>query len=359
MKKTFYILICTLPWLVSCQDNEVLEVQQERVPIVLSASITPSMDADTRAAFELQYPTVDNPLKAAVWLSTSGNFLNNNTTDESTYIEAETTINFQNKDNQLIKNNESDIDIVYPSSCIDDNHPVYFVGLYPWGGWNFTSGSTNSTTFITYTGDDDLMFAPKVLGFKAISPNPKLHFYHMLTHLRVEVKAADADVATSWGKLTSLTLTNTNRKLILNDLTTVPDLSKVSFDDPGSLDFYASANPDNIFSTEYPSGLALTNTATEVAYVLCEPVDATVKDGGDNRTEEYTILLNTEKRTAVQVYVDLKTGTGTEDSDYFSGSSMGHEFIITLTFTASGYVSASARITPWATGGYVSQDVEK
>lgn len=354
-----------LPWLMSCQDNELLDVETEGVPIVLSASIAPSEGADTRTAYGLQYPTNENPLHAAVWLSTSGNFLNNNTTNNTNSIEAETTIYFQSKENQLIKNNESPIDIAYPSECINNTHQVYFIGLHPDGAWNFTSGSTNATTFHTFDGSVDLMFAPKVAGYIAISPNPKLHFYHMLTHLRLEVKAENEDVITSWGNLRRISLSNQYSKLDLSDLTQAPVFTAtpasntVSFSETAQLSFYAK-DTDVTFEATHTStsGKTLPTSFEEVAYVLCVPTIATKGTEG-SRTDEYTILLDTANRTNVEVKVDLLENAGTGSQDYFEGSTMGHEFVLQLTFTASGYVSASATISPWTTAGYVSQDVEK
>lgn len=362
MKRSIFILFCSLPWLTSCQDNELLDVEAEGVPIVLSASIASSEGADTRTAYESQYPTSEMPLHAAVWLSTSGNFLNNNTTNGTNSLEAETTIFFQSKNDQLIKKNESPIDIVYPSGCTTSSNQVYFIGLHPDGAWNFTSGSTNTTTFHTFDGSVDLMFAPMVSGFIAISPNPKLHFYHMLTHLRVEVKAENEDVITSWGKLQRITLSNQYSKLDLSDLTRAPVFTAtpasntVSFSESAQLPFYAKGT-DATFEATHTSGMTLPTSFEEVAYVLCVPTIATTGTEGA-RTDEYTILLDTANRTNVEVKVDLLENAGTNSQAYFAGSTMGHEFVLQLTFTASGYVSASARISPWTTAGYVSQDVE-
>ena len=358
MKRICYILLCLLPCMTACQQKDSPEYKGEGVPIMLSAGIDPTEPA-TRAAYQLTHPTTEEPLHAAVWLSTSGNFLNNNTGDGTSSLEAETSIFFQNEKDQLLKMNRDavSLDIIYPSECDDAEHQVHFIGLHPDGGWGFTSGSTNSSTFHTFDGNDDLMFAPKVSGFIAINPNPKLHFYHMLTHLRLEVKAENADVTSSWGKLERISLSLQKSKLTLSNLTTAPSLSTVSFEDDASLPFYATGG-DITFEAANPSGYALPTVFTEVAYVLCTPVTATREDGGD-RTDEYSILLDTEKRSNVEVKVDLKTGAGTADSDYFSGSTMGREFVITLTFTASGYVSASATVSAWTTGGYVSQDVER
>lgn len=364
MKRTNYILLCMLPWLMSCQDNELLDVEAEGVPIVLSASIAQTEGADTRTAYELQYPTSETPLHAAVWLSTSGNFLNNNTSVDNISLEAETTIFFQSGENQLLKNNESATNIVYPSGCTTSSNQVYFIGLHPDGAWNFTSGSTNTTTFHTFDGSVDLMFAPKVPGFIAISPNPKLHFYHMLTHLRVEVKAENEDVITSWGNLQRITLSNQYSKLDLSDLTQAPVFTEtlanntVSFSESASLPFFAKDTDDTFEATHSStSGMTLPTSFEEVAYVLCVPTIATTGTEGA-RTDEYTILLDTANRTNVEVKVDLLENAGTNSQAYFAGSTMGHEFVLQLTFTASGYVSAAATITPWTTAGYVSKDVE-
>lgn len=359
MKRTSYILLCILPCCVlSCQEKASPDATGAGVPIVLSAGIH-SAEPETRTAYELNKPDTDNPLHAAVWLSTSGDFLNSNTGDGTSTLEAETTVFFQNEKDQLLKkNSDSELNIVYPSACVDASHKVYFIGLHPDASWGFTSGSTNSGTFRLYDGSEDLMFAPKVFGYIAVSPNPQLHFYHLLTYLRLEVKAENADVVSSWGKLQSVTLALQKQKLTLSDLTRVPDFTTVSFDEDVTLPFYATGE-NTSFAATYPSGYTLKTAFEEVAYVLCTPTTATIADGGGERTSEYSIFLDTERRTNVEVKVDLKTADGLADDSYFAGSTMGRMFVLKLTFTASGYVSASATISPWTTGGYISQDVER
>ena len=72
-----------------------------------------------------------------------------------------------------------------------------------------------------------------------------------------------------------------------------------------------------------------------------------------SRTNEFVLELSTENRSNVTVNVDLKTASDT----WFTGSTMGHQFMIELRLCAGGYISASATVTDWATGGYVIHQV--
>lgn len=365
MKKTLYILImCSSFCLTGCQKADMEEVTPSDRSIWLSASISPS--ATTRTAYELTTPTTEKTFDAMVWASTTScdypyNSVSPKTGADNT-MGYHTTVYFQSGTDQLLRDG-----LVYPSNNAD----VYFIGLHPNAGWEDKhDGTSNTSTSFTFNGSNDVLYAPQVSGNLPASvalptpTKPQLHFFHLLTYLRVKVFAEDASVASSWGKLTNLKLMSQQSTLGI-DLSSVPDISsgvfatmqsnvesKVSFSgDLGDLQFYALGT-DNTFSTQYSAGLSLSTESTEVAYVLCKPVSATSGDVG-LRTNEYVLELSTENRTAVTINVDLKTASDT----WFTGSTMGHEFVIELKLCAGGYISASASVTDWTTGGYVIKDV--
>ena len=367
MKKTIYILImCSSFCLTGCQKADMEEVMPTDRSIWLSASISPS--ATTRTAYELTTPTTEKAFDAMVWASTISCDYPYNSASPKTGADNtmgyHTSVNFQSGTDQLLRNG-----LVYPG---DDSH-VYFIGLHPNAGWSSnTDGTSNTSTSFTFNGSHDLLYAPQVSGNLSASvatptpTQPQLHFFHLLTHLRVKVFAEDASVASSWGKLTNLKLTSQQKSLTI-DLSSVPDISsdvfatrqsnveaKVTFS--GAMEdlpfFYRGT--DNTFTATYPSGYALSTSSTEVAYILCAPTNATAGDVG-SRTNEYVLELITENRSGVTVNVDLKTA----DNTWFTGSTMGHQFVIELKLCAGGYISASASVTDWTTGGYVTVNVEE
>jgi hypothetical protein len=341
------------------------EVTPSDRSIWLSASISPS--ATTRTAYELTTPTTEKTFDAMVWASTTSCNYPYNSADPKTGADNtmgyHTTVYFQSGTDQLLRDG-----LVYPPNNAD----VYFIGLYPNAGWEDKhDGSSNISTSFTFNGSNDVLYAPQVSGNLSASvalptpTKPQLHFFHLLTYLRVKVFAEDASVASSWGKLTNLKLMSQQKSLTI-DLRRVPDISSGDFATmqsnveaivtfsaltPEDIPFYARGT-DTAFNTYYPSGKDISDVSTEVAYVLCKPVSAS-EGSVDSRTNEYVLELSTQNRTAVTINVDLKTASDT----WFTGSTMGHEFVIELKLCAGGYISASASVTDWTTGGYVITDV--
>ena len=84
----------------------------------------------------------------------------------------------------------------------------------------------------------------------------------------------------------------------------------------------------------------------EMAYVLCAPVTATYLSAGE-LTDEYTLTLDTEHRKNVVVGIDLKSGR----NSYFSGSTIGCEFVVTLTFRFGKVVASALAMYDWSQGG--------
>ena len=350
--------------LTACQKGQTDRVVPQDGSIWLSASISPS--ATTKTAYEQTTPSTEKAFDAIIWASTTScdypyNIASPKTGADNT-MGYHTSVNFQSGSNQLLRDG-----LVYPAN----NANVYFIGLHPNTGWSAnTNGTSNTSTSYDFHGNEDLLYAPEVSGNLPASvatptpTQPLLHFFHLLTWLRVKVFAEDASVASSWGKLTDLKLTGQQTTLTI-DLSSVPDISsgvfatmqgnvasKVSISGSTSdLSFFARGE-DTAFSTQYPSGQELSTSSTEVAYILCAPVPAT-GGGVGSRTNEYVLELSTENRSGVTVNVDLKTASDT----WFTGSTMGHQFMIELRLCAGGYISASATVTDWATGGYVIKEV--
>lgn len=356
MKKLALLLGCLL-CLASCQEK-LSENWDGDARMWLSADMD-RLPA-TKTPYELATPNTDHPFDASVWASTTScNYVELSGAaalgGDANTVGYHATVYFQDGESQLLRG-----DVQYPKNYAT----VYFIGLHPNAGWSkAAAGSDNTSTAYTFTGKEDLMYAPQVSSELGGS-RPLLHFFHLLTLIKVEVYAENNEVKASWGKLTSITLGNQQTTLGI-DLSSVPDVSsldfatrqgnvadKVSFSGAtSSLSFYATGT-DNTLTTEYPSGCELATEATEVAYVICQPVDATAGDV-ESRTNEYTLTLNTENRTSVAVNVDLKTAADT----WFTGSTMGREFTVTLKLMAGGYIAASASVTNWETGGYVNQEV--
>ena len=134
----------------------------------------------------------------------------------------------------------------------------------------------------------------------------------------------------------------------------------VNFTGEADLNFYQTGTDDVFpktggYTLELPEGSE--EMFPEVAYVLCAPVDATEKsvvEGVEEPTDEYTLIVTTEKRT-MTLGIDLKRAADT----YFNQSTMGHQFTLRLRFKMGDNISVSAVATDWVNGGIGKGDFDE
>ena len=350
MLKKLHIMLCAVPCMMACQSEEpAIGTIDNGSRIYLSAAID-GEDATTRTAYSLTTPNNDHPLTVAVWASTTSSSYPDTPGKDGSEgagydVEKHTAITFFGPDPHLLD------DAIYPK--VVGTPPVYFVGFHPSTSWNTDSNTQASYTF---NGSQDVMFAPEISGmFNAANENyahpAHFHFYHLLTWLKVEVKAFDAITTKVWGKITSLQLKNTQNHVEV-DLSTVPDTSspvketninnvkgETTFSGSANLYFYESGSDNVLGATPYALPY---DDFEEAAYILCAPVDAVATPA----TTEYTLIVNTENRANVEIPIDLKTA---EDA-YYSGTTMGRQFTVQLTFTRNN-IMVTAAVNDWQTGG--------
>jgi len=347
MKNKFYAVLGLSLLLFSCQKEEADTAMPSARSIYLRATVENSML--TRVPYILSAPERKNPLIAAVWASTTEYEFQNsdaNGKNDENKVALHTEAKFTSGTEQLLS------DAVYPNK---NDTKVYFVGLHPVNGWTDQVGKTATGTF---HGFEDAMFAPQISGSYAENVEqekwPTFVFHHLLTWLRVKVKADGEAVSNAWGKLKSLKLKSRNTVTV--DLSKAYDRSCVSFSGDKELDFYKTGTDEVFLNKDDESTWYVLpdNESKEVAYVLCAPVLATKQDSEEQdkvvRTAEYTLIIETESRT-VEVPVDLMD----EKSSYFEGDTMSHQFIISLNFKMGNNIAVSAAVTDWLTGGLGSE----
>lgn len=330
--------------LFSCQQEEADISTDSAQRIYLRAAVENNA-VKTRAPFSSTEPDRNAPLDVEVWASTTANkFLHVDGLNGSNgEVALHTTAHFTNGTEQLLN------DAVYPK---ENGAAVYFVGLHP-GKENNTEWSTIADGTIaikTFNGSEDVMFAPQIFGVYGGNTTgdkwPTFQFKHLLTWLRVKVKAESEDISDAWGKLKSLKVKGEYGNTVTIDLS--KDYSQggcVTFSSGNSveLDFYKTGT-DNAYQNE---AFTIPYTeAKEVAYVLCAPVTASDKDGEGNLTSEYTLIVETERRT-VEVPVDLMENA----SSYFTGSTMNCQFTLNLNFKMGDNIIVTASVTDWEVGG--------
>ncbi len=354
MKNIFYA-ICGLGLVFfSCQKGETVVRNDSPRSIYLQAAVENRFV--TRAPYHLSEPDQDNPLKVAVWASTTANAfddLGENGTGADKKVALHTSANFTNSKEQLLN------DAVYPD---DPETSVYFVGMHPENGWATpaTGDTAGKTATKTFNGCEDVMFAPQISGKYAQNTGaetwPTFQFRHLLTWLIVSIKADGQAVSDAWGRLKSLKIRSKNGVTV--DLGRDYERNCVSFSGDAEFDFYRTGT-DRAFVNKDDESTWYTlpvDKAEEVAYVLCEPVAATAKDPesqGDVRTTEYTLTVETENRK-VEVPVDLMT----DAASYFDGDTMRHRFVLNLNFKMGSNIAVTAAITDWAMGGLGSGELD-
>ena len=376
------------------QDAPGMEpLDEEARRIYLSAGVGDAVSSRTPYHPGGSEPTVSHPLNVSVWASTtSGVFDNGGKNGSDGTVAIHTDAHFQSGDPQLLG------EAIYPKAQTQGGtaKEVYVVGLHPLSdstnSWSATNGNKNAQ--FTFTGKEDVMFAPQISGTygTAYEQSPEFHFYHLLTWLRIEM-VADKDetdvrnrekVRDAWGKIKELTITSKNQVTIHNIGTTgykevdgTPTIDRneftnegnVSFSNETSLNLYChntddqfpitGRDNDNTVPNEFKG--VIPTSVTPVAYVMCAPVQGIIKDALENPVPEYTLHIKTEHRE-MDIPLDLE-GDGT-DGTLFAENTMGRMFTIVLNFKMGDVISVSTEISvggdaDWFTHGTGSGDLKE
>ncbi len=393
--------------LTACQQDvpNVEQTDEISSSIYLSAGIGNS--ESTRAPYYptdgngvLETPTQEHPLNVSVWASTDNNGKFPHKVDEygnvydgsiGNEVAIHTTARFQSAKPQLLG------EAIYPTPLENGTIVVNFIGLHPQSrneaSWEVSSDNQDAS--YTFTGKEDVMFAPMIQGEYGLDYElypekvPTFHFYHLLTWLRIEM-VADKDetdvrnrekVRDAWGKIESLTITSKNMVTIHNlgttgykqqdDNTNKIDKGEftkeenVSFTNETHLNLYChntdnqypitGKDNDNTVPSEFKG--IIPTSVTPAAYVMCAPIVGATQDALGNPVPEYILHIKTEHRE-MDIPLDLKGDSG----NLFTGSTMGRVFNIVLNFKMGDVISVSTEISvggdaDWFTHGTGTGDL--
>ncbi len=287
----------------------------------------------TRAAFEGAISSGNTLTARVLASSTSG--------DYTPTLYADGTMTFSN-------DGTSQAGFTTPKYYPSNNDEIYFCGLYPATGWAATQTTTSTFSF---NGTQDVMAAAQVSSNKTkarAGTFETLRFKHLLTQLVINVVADNDAAIAAWGNLQILTLSKaggsdpyTKAEVTLSDGTAG---SSTAFSTTsGSFNFWTSS--DEAFTGQ---SVALTTTATKVAYSMVCPIIAT-------GTNDYILLVTTANSgTAVSVPVNLKQKS---DGTAYTGDTQGKKFEVTLTFKASE-IMARGSVTDWVSDGQSGEVIQ-
>lgn len=325
MKKTFLIALAGILGLLSCSREQIPQAQKE---ILLQAGVG-GLDIATKAPYTFTTLSNENYLDADVWVSTTdGSY-----PDYSDNGEGDITIAYHNSAH-FVSNTLQGMEhaIFYPSS--PNTTPVYLCGLYPQSTWSLSGGNTAVSAGID--GKTDLMVAPQVSTTLQNTNNsiyPTLAFGHLLTWLRISVKAEDANMVGAWGALQSISLQNAN-----NSVNATLSTGAATFSGSATVPSYCTGNNTAFSGQSY----TLTTSAVEKAYILCAPVTAT------NSGNEYNLIVSTANRTDLVVPINLTANGGSVD---FEGNTAGRQFSVTLVFKSGTVATSVTAVDGWGNGG--------
>lgn len=388
MKKSFLPLLALIT-MASCTQNDMdLKESNDQSEIKLSSAV--GSIAQTRTSYDLTTPTTAVPFEATVLVSKVANLypaanLLNGSAYKVIFTDATTPTGFSDGTNPT--------PVYYPADGTD----VYLWGLYPYGKCVTTSpaasewliGGGGATAQYTFTGKEDVMYAPEIKSNKtevktAVNyANTKLNFKHLLTKLIVKAKG-DAAAVSAFGDITDITLVavgaaaptaNIANKVKIDlgtDATLATPATHAFTGTEASFPFYiydvltTPATPtqtNNAFaaltsgttpaaitvplSTDYANG-------QEIAYSMVQPIDVAAPGG----TTAYLLKVKTTKGEAAgfNVPVVLKDATSTSGTPVeFTGSTASKTFTIQLTFSAAEIKSIVA-VGQWVPQG--NSDIE-
>lgn len=341
---------------------------EEARRIYLSAGVGNAVSSRTPYHPGDSVPTMAHPLNVSVWASTDSIVFSNlgkDGRDDSVAIH--TDAHFQSGNPQLLGA------AIYP-----ETGTVYFVGFHPkskeGASWNAVNGDKDAQ--YTFTGKEDVMFAPQISGQYGTDyeQTPQFHFYHLLTWLRI-VMVADKDganviqkeaVSDAWGKIKSLSLINTKNTVTIMNLDgatkdNYPNYVNFTPDEPNKTMSLYSVGTDDVFVTpeDAESYKSIPTSETEMAYVMCAPVQGVQEDELGNPVPEYTLHIKTEHRE-MDIPLDLKGDNG----NLFNLSTMGRVFTILLNFKMGDVISVSTEISvggdaDWFTHGTGNGDLKE
>lgn len=198
----------------------------------------------------------------------------------------------------------------------NDGGTVYMKGFAP--------QATINAGQVAYTisGKEDIMVTSEISGSRTDNTGKELTFNHLLTQLKFKLVAEDADAITYWGSITSITVKDVEKDLVLNLNT-------------GELTAATTPNKGDLEVSEDFASKALTTTAVENGYIMVLP-----------STTAYVLNIKTTENTG---------GVDVTITPVVTVKGTAHE--ITLTFKRSE-IASSAKTTPWTTGDLGSGEVK-
>ncbi|MDF9829916.1 fimbrillin family protein [Parabacteroides sp. PF5-6] len=266
----------------------------------------------TKAPYDETTPSEDHPLKARVLAST--------TSGSYSSWHANGTMTFTGE--ELTPYDTEDFDGKNYYELTGDH---YFCGLYPDTTWS----SPTTTASFTFTGKEDVMFAPQVTSdITQAASKPVFQFEHLLTRLNITLVGEDGGIPNAWGEITALALTSVPNTVTVTLGGTDLEKAAPSYTGNATINAHLYSEDDTPVSTETPVTILSLATLDEdetpqpQAYILAAPVTAI------SGSAAYTLSITTANGSVRTVPLKLEKTEG----GAFTGNTRGCSFNIILNF---------------------------
>ena len=338
-------------------DNDIDNASgnDEEYAITLAAGIG-GLTTSSRAAetYNDTVPSSTSPLAADVWLSSDRGVYIHKADDYVTSTHAgndEYHLHHQMTytSGQLTFLNASSVKNLLLYS-VDKTKRTYIVGFYPQNVFSLVGSEGDSdygkTAEASVDGRTDLMFAPEVYGSRVTTEKiARQDFKHILTWLKVCARAENEEAVNSWGRIIGLKLKNAKTNVTVDLSTTDINTLRPTFTGDTDMNFDRKDNGNSGTISEenyYP----LTTYITEMADILCAPVEINNPSEDNAGTAEYTLEVTTTGGVVKEVPVQLSRDYDGNniDNGHYTASEL---YVISLVFGLSPTISASCSLQEW------------
>ena len=300
MKRCFYVLFGMSFMLGAC-DKHASDIPNAKVS--LDAVVQEMAQYKSRAVsgVDIYTGTSVAGMQSAVWLSDQDGVYPPSNPTSPTFLPYRANLTYEEGATIVYTNPDAMQDPV--SYVVEGDERVYCVGLYPQGGWTTNDAHTIATHVVD--GKQDLMFAAQESG-SLLEKMGRQTYRHLLPWMRFTVRATDPDVATDWGRVTSIQVLDARGYVSIT---------------LGTGDIEYSTPSENVEVLDSP--LDLTVAIQDIGSTLCMP-----------STAGYRLKIVTEKgeEKILTIGMDFKAG---------------ELYLVNLYFNPHNAIDAVCSLVPW------------
>lgn len=284
MKERCLYILFMMPFILGACDKPALDMPDSKLS--LDAVVQEMVQYKTRAVsgVDIYAGTSVAGMQSAVWLSEHDGVYPPSNPVSPTFLPYRANLTYEEGSTIVYTNTDAMQDPV--SYVVEGDKRVYCVGLYPQEGWTTNNDYKIATHVVD--GKQDLMFATQESG-SLLEKMGRQTYRHLLSWVRFTVRATDPDVATDWGRVTSVQMLDARGYVNIT---------------LGTGDIQYSSLSENVDVLDSP--LDLTVAIQDIGSALCIPSTAGYKlKIVTNKGEEKILSLDTDFKAGELYLVNL------------------------------------------------------